>query len=115
MACQKVEIVRGTSNTFQILVYDADGRPYDLGSNERIVFGIKKDPDVETEPMIVKTGEIIGNGMFTVKLCPEDTAELKCGAYFYDVGLDTGTDFFNVIEPSPFQILANVTHRGCAE
>lgn len=112
---QKIEIVRGTTNTFQILVYDATGKPYNLGSNEKVVFGIKRNPDVEEMPLITKTAEIYGDGIFTVKLCPEDTAEMKCGAYFYDVGLDNGTDFFNVIEPSPFKINANVTHRGCAK
>lgn len=112
---QKIEIVRGTTNTMQITVYDANGAPYNLGSNERIVFGIKRNPEKEAEPLLVKTAEIIGEGLFSVKLCPEDTANMVCGAYFYDVGLDNGTDFFNVIEPNPFKIIGNVTHRGCAE
>ena len=113
MACQKIEIVRGTTNTFQINVVDSGGAPYNLGSNERIVFGIKRNPEVEAEQLLVKTADILGEGLFSIKLAPEDTENMKCGKYFYDVGLDKGTDFFNVIEPSPFIIVANVTSRGC--
>lgn len=113
MACQKIEIVRGTTNTFQISVVDSSGAPYNLGSGERIVFGIKRNPEKEETPLVAITAEIIGEGLFSVKLCPEHTAPLECGRHFYDVSLDDGTDFFNVIEPSPFNIVANVTHRGC--
>lgn len=111
---QPIEIVRGTTNVFQINLTDANGAPYNLGSNEKIVFGIKKNPEA-AELLLVKTAEILYEGMYSVKLCPEDTAALHCTKYSYDVGLDTGTDFFNIIEPSPFNIVANVTARGCHE
>lgn len=114
MACQKVEIVRGTTNTFHITVYDYTGMPYTLGDGESVVFGIKKNPEQETTPIFTKVAESIGEGVFSVKLCPEDTTALRCGKYYYDAGLDDGTDFYNIIEPSPFWLVANVTHRGCA-
>lgn len=109
---QRIEIVRGTTNTFHINIADANGAPYTLGSGERVVFGIKSKPESE-ELLVVKVGEILYEGTYVVKLCPEDTAALPCGKYSYDVGLDTAEDFFNVIEPSPFDIVASVTTRGC--
>ena len=109
----KLEIIRGTSNTLQIEVVDANGTAYNLGSNEKIVFGVKANVQDE-ELVFQKTAEIVGEGLFQVKLVPEDTAELKCGRYSYDVGLDNGVDYFNVIEPSAFVISPNVTFRGCA-
>lgn len=110
---QKIEIVRGTTNTFQISINDANGAPYNLQSNEKVVFGIKKDLD-DVEPLIIKTAEVLYEGMYSVQLSPEDTVDLDCGRYHYDVGVDNGTDFFNVIEPNLFVIVPNVTHRGCA-
>ncbi len=109
---QKIEIIRGTSNTFSIDVVDADGRPYVLGDGESIIFGIKKKAE-DPSPIFVKTasaGTIGGN--YVVAISPADTADLDCGRYAYDVGLKKGTDFFNVIEPNPFIIEPNVTSRG---
>lgn len=110
---QRIEVVRGTTNTFEISIVDSSGAPYNLGSNERIVFGIKRNPEREEVPLVVKTAEIIGAGLVSVKLLPEDTASLGFGKHYYGVSLETGVDFFSVIEPSPFMIVANVTHRGC--
>lgn len=111
---QTIEIVRGTTNTLQVSVLDANGAAYNLGSNEKIVLGLKAKPE-DTELLLVKTAEIIGEGLFKIVLCPEDTAQLAPGRYSYDVGLDNGTDFFNIIEPGPFVIEPNVTCRGCAD
>jgi hypothetical protein len=108
---QKIEIVRGTTNTMQILVYDADGRPYNLASNEKVVFGIKKNPE-DAVPLFQITAEIVGDGVFNVVLSPTHTENLDAGRYWYDVGLQRGEDFFNVIEPNPFIIQANITARG---
>lgn len=110
---QRIEIVRGTTNTFEITIVDSVGGPYNLGSNERVVFGVKAKATDE-ELLISKTAEIVGEGVFKVILCPEDTECLKPGRYSYDVGVEKGADYFNVIEPSPFEIVANVTFRGCA-
>lgn len=111
---QKIEIIRCTTNVFQVTVTDAKGALYNLGSGEKIVFGLKAKP-TDTELLLTKTAEILGEGLFKISLCPEDTENLAPGRYSYDVGLDNGTDFFNIIEPSPFVIVQNVTCRGCAE
>lgn len=110
---QKIEIVRGTTNTFQIGVTDADGNSYVPETGEKLVFGIKRKP-TDIDLVVVKVGEVIGEGLFKVKLNPEDTAEIECGKYYYDVGMDNGTDFFNIIKPSPFDIIPNITSKGCA-
>ena len=110
----KIEIVRGTTNTFEINVSDANGAPYNLGSGEKVVFGVKRNLD-DTGVIFVKTASITGEGIFTVRLDPEDTAGLDYGRYYYDVAIDNGTDFFNIIEFSPFIIANNITYKGCAD
>lgn len=108
---QRIEIVRGTSNTFQVFVTDPTGLPYNLGSGEKLVFGIKKEKEDET-PIFQITAEIIGEGMFNVVLAPEHTENLDGGKYWYDVAVDDGTKFYNVIKANEFKIIPNITKRG---
>lgn len=109
---QKIEIVRCTSNVLQINVTDANGAAYTLGDGEAVVFGVKKEA-ADTDLLIVKTAASVGDGVFMVALHPDDTENLPAGRYWYDVGVEKGADYFNVIELSPFVLVQNVTCRGC--
>lgn len=111
---QRIEIVRGTTNTFEITITDSSGAPYNLGSGEKVVFGIKRKAEHE-EVVFAKIGEIVYEGLYKVVIVPEDTENLPSGNYYYDVAIESGENFFNVIEPSPFNIVANITSRGCTE
>lgn len=92
---------------------DGDGVPYVLVAGEQIVFGLKAKPG-DAELLLVKTATYVTVGLYEFTLCPEDTEALAPGRYSYDVALQSGTDFYNIIEPSPFVIEPNVTCRGCA-
>lgn len=107
---QRIEVVRGTTNTFEISIVDSSGAAYDLGSNEKIMFGVKKNPK-DAEMLFMRTAEIVGSGLFKVKISPSDTENLSFGKYWYDVGLQNGEDFYNVIEANPFEIAPNITSR----
>lgn len=111
----KVTIVRGTTNVLNITVNDENGAVYTLADGEKIVFGVKCDHD-EADFTLLKTASFVEDeGVYAVTLTPDDTAGLTCGDYVYDVALQSGANFFNVIEPSPFIIEPNVTTRGCAD
>ena len=46
--------------------------------------------------------------IFTID--PEDTIDLQCGNYYYDVGVQTANDdYYVVIEKSNFKLAENVT------
>ena len=111
---QRIEIVRGTTNTIEISVTDADGLAYTVVAGEKVVFGIKRKATDETF-IIVKTASFNTVGSYLVTLTPADTEGLNFGEYVYDVALQSGNNFYNIIEPSPFAILANVTKWGCAD
>lgn len=111
MEQQDIEIVRGTTNTFSISVFNDEGEPYDLQSGETLIFGIKKDPR-ELTNLIQKTVAEGTGGVYIVELTPDDTADVPFGKYFYDVSVKSGADFFNVIETSVFDIKKNVTKWG---
>ena len=110
---QKIEIVRGTTNTFQIEVRDANGDLLAAGKDEKVIFGVKRNAE-DDNLIIAKAATMTDTGIFTVTLSPADTEGLKFGRYFYDVGLQSGEQYYNIIEPMPFIIQANITKRGCA-
>lgn len=108
---QKIEIIRGTSNTFNIAVTDADGNPYTMADGDQIIFGVKEKPEAETL-LVRKIALECTDGVCTIELDPLDTLGLAYGRYVYDVGLETGFDYYNIIEASPFYIAPNVTRWG---
>lgn len=108
---QPIEVIRGTSNAFHITVTDANGNPYTLADGERLCFGVKQTPK-DKDTLISKIVTSGTDGVYAVELKPADTMELEYGRYVYDVGLESGTEYFNVIEASTFVIKPNVTKWG---
>lgn len=109
-----VVIVSNTTNTFEISLTDADGNLYNLESGELLIFGIKS-AEKYADIIIVKTAQSSENGVCTITLFPTDTKLLDAGRYRYDVGLQSGGNYYNVIPPSNFYVLDNVTYAGCAD
>lgn len=109
---QPMKIVRGTTNAFSISVADENGVPYTLETDQVLVFALKRN-DIDEERVLVKKITNTVNGEYYLELEPEDTADLECGEYYYDVGMQHGaTIFHNVIPSSPFTILPNITKIG---
>lgn len=108
---QGIKIIRGTTNRFEVTIIDADYDLYKLATGEKVLFGVKKRPQDE-EYIFLKTITTGKDGVFSVTVNPEDTAGIAPGRYFYDVGLQSGAAYYNVIKPSPFDVLANVTKWG---
>ena len=109
---QTIKIVRGTTNGFSVTVTDEDGEAYELQSGEFIRFGVKQTP-TDTSYILTKTiTEADTNGDYVFTLTPTDTISLAFGSYWYDIGLQSGTDYFNIIPASPFEVTSNVTKWG---
>ena len=108
----ELEIVRGTTNTFEILVRDEDtGNPYILKSDQALVFGLKRNELDEERPLVKKL--TVRDNRYYLELTPSDTMDLPVGRCYYDISLQQGTsDFFNIIKSSPFNVLPNITKLG---
>lgn len=104
-----LEMIRGTSDSFNVKVL-VDGKPYTLTSGEVLVFGIKYRP-YQATPALVKTVTAETDGVYTVTLKPKDTIGLKYGDYFYQVNIQSGDDFFPVVD-GKFKVKANATKWG---
>lgn len=107
-----IEVVRGTTNTLKITVTDSSGELYNLDANEKMLFGVKKN-HTDSTYIFIKTIETCENGIYTVSLRPEDTELCDCCKYYYDVAIQSGDDFYNVIEASVFHVKKNITKWGC--
>lgn len=112
---QDINITRARSYDIDLEITDDNGNGYTLGDGEVILFGIKKDPDTETEPIFCRAAEETGTaGVYTLHIYPEDTQDLAPGRYYYDVGLESGGNFYDIISPSCLMLLSNVTKKGDA-
>lgn len=107
-----IDIVRGSTNFLNIALTYEDGKPYVPKPGDFALFGVKIQTS-DTELTIAKKATINSDGVAEIKLCPDDTKHLKCGKYCYDISVESGEDFYNAIENSPFYILPNITSKGC--
>lgn len=108
---QPISIVRGTTQMVNIDLVDAGGTPYSLGADEVLRFGVKRCPEDE-DYLLVKelTAENQDEqGTYVLILEPADTCTMKFGRYYYDVGMQSGEQYYNVIECSNFHLRYNIT------
>ena len=107
---QSINLIRGTNKTIQIDVRSGDGTVYAIGESEVIRFGVKKTPD-DTEYVYKKDLTAINfeNDIYTFTIDAADTIGLDFGRYYYDVGLQSGAAYYNIIECSEFNIMHNIT------
>lgn len=111
MAKQKISIVRGTTEYYAVSVIGSEGEPYELQTGEILRFGVKSRTDAPT--YIIKkeltSEDADEDGEYPIKLEPSDTQNLPFGTYYYDIGLQSGDDYFSVIEASEFIVAKNIT------
>lgn len=106
---QPITVVRGTTRGIGVTVYDEDGELYTLGSGEVLRFGVKKEPQDADYLIKLETTTRDSEGAYIFSLVPSNTLSLPCGRYYYDIGLKSGTNYYNVVECSYFDIAFNIT------
>ena len=113
---QPVAVIRGTTHILNISLSDSSSGSYFLSEGEILRFGVKRTP-TDHVYLIEKelTSEDYEDGAYVLTLSPIDTENLPFGRYYYDVGLQTGTNYFNVIECSEFDVRYNITSREASE
>lgn len=116
---QSIKMVRGTTQTIPIYLADATGAAYVLAEGDVLRFGVKKDPK-DKECLLVKeltsaNADENTAGLYVLNLSPADTEPLDPDYLHYDIGLQIGSEYINVIECSKFELLPNITSRKVAE
>lgn len=109
-----IHIIRGTTTSIDIALTNESGGAYLLQSNEILRFGVKVRAE-HTDYTLVKeltAADLNSDGTaYTLTLEPEDTEDMEFMRYCYDVGLQSGTDYYNVIPCSDFVVEHNITKR----
>ena len=104
-----IKLTRGDTAFLEVPIMakldDGTEKPYELAQDDQLTLSIKRTVK-DVEPSVQKV--CVGTNLFHI--CPEDTSACEFGKYLYDVQLKTAAgDVYTVIEPSPFQILQEVT------
>lgn len=113
MDINSLRMVRGTTFQFGVKLFNAQDQPYELENDDLVVFGVKKyiehqNYDIFKTLTLNEYDANIDGYIFTID--PEDTIDLQCGNYYYDVGVQTANDdYYVVIEKSNFKLAENVT------
>lgn len=109
-----ISIIRGTTNSIDIKLADESGATYLLQSDEVLRFGVKPRAE-HTDYSLVKTltsANLNSAGdAYTLTLAPADTEGMEFMRYCYDVGFQSGDDYYNVIPCSDFIVEHNITKR----
>ena len=96
---------------FAVAITDEEGEPYALESGEVLRFGIKKSANDATyiKELEATSSDVDEDGAYPFALTPSDTINLPFGTYSYDVGLQSGSAYYNIIPASEFVIATNIT------
>lgn len=107
-----ITIVRGDTLKLCISsIKTADGGDYILSDTDVIYLDVKKSA-VDKTAVFSKTVTAVDydDGKLPIIIYPEDTADLPCGDYFFDVRLFIDDDnIYTIIPMSKLRIVRNVT------
>lgn len=115
---QHISMVRARTQTFDIALTDADGADYVLQTDDKLIFGIKKNYDDASyllKKVLTSENATDTTGVYALTLAPDDTANMPCDDYCYDISLQSGDDCYSVIDCSHFKLLRNVTKMEAEE
>ena len=104
-------MVRGNSLELPVLLSQEDGTPYILAEGEVVRFGVKKS-DYDTELLIEKdltAAEQEEDGTLVFHLAPQETIGLIPGEYLFDIGIQSGAEYYTPISGSALVLKPNVT------
>lgn len=105
-----IRMVRGDTISFGLQVYGDSGEPFDKDL-ERAYFTCKSnrsDNRFLFKKSLSDGVSKVGQGAYTVRVAPSDTANAKPGKYFYDFEIGCNGDVFTVMR-GVIEIMQDVT------
>lgn len=107
----QIEIIRGTTSIQQIRIME-DSKPYILSENEYLRFGVKEagyNKRLLIDKKFTNKNQDKNTGIIEFKILPKETQEWPVKTYKYDIGLQSGEDYFIIIPESDFILKQNIT------
>lgn len=96
--------VRGTTIQIPVEAVFEDGTEYTFDPTDIVVFAMHKDGS--TTRALTKIARPDA-GIVLIEIAALDTINLDPGIYIYEISVQSGTDFFNIIPPSVYELLEN--------
>lgn len=107
-----ISMVRGDTLALSISgIKNTDGTEYTLKSTDVVYLDVKKYATDKTAVFrkSVTAAEYV-DGALPITILPEDTVDLPCGDYYFDVRLFVDDDnIYTIIPMSKFRIVQNIT------
>ena len=106
-----IHMVRGNSLTQPVLLSQGDGTPYILAEGEVVRFGVKQ---LAYEKALLIEKELTAadqeeDGTLVIHLAPQETIGLIPGEYLFDIGIQSGAEYYTPISGSALVLKPNVT------
>lgn len=100
-----ITLPRGNSRDISIEL-KSGGEPYALKGGEKLIFTVKQFKSRDADDIIQKvmTADDIEDGLYIVRLKPEDTINMEPGTYFFDIAIAVNEDFYTIIKVDKFII-----------
>ena len=106
-----ISMIRGDSEAIKVSCRDESGVDIPLVEGDIVYFTVKRSTYTE-EKILQKIVTEFTDGVALITIFPEDTRELKPGAYYYDIQLNRANGQVKaIIPPSRFIINAEVTYE----
>lgn len=108
-----LSIIKGTTHFLLLNIYTDDNQLYTLQSDDKIILGVKaRSSQSAYDIQKIVTKEDKQDDGYIISFNPNDTQNLECGRYYYDIGLQTANgDYYMIVEQSDFHICSAITHK----
>lgn len=101
------EIIQGDSLNLGVVIRE-NGQPHEYDANETVRFALSDSRGSEGA-VIEKTLSYSG-GQYVLNLTPVETGALIPGRqYWFDIGLQSGSDYFRVIECREVRVIPGIS------
>ena len=111
----ELNVIRGDTYNFTFSLSDGKGQPLVLAERDKCYFTVKKEYTCDEYEFQKRYGEgityIAETGLYEIKLESNDTCDMKCGSYKFDIKIKIG-NFVKTILLGTLNLKNNATHRG---
>ena len=107
-----LEVFRGDSKTYKLILTDGTGNPIDL-TNKTVIFTVKKSAN--DDDSLAKIQKVVNshtdpvNGITEINLVPDDT-EIEPDTYVFDIQLSDNQSV-HTVATGRFIVKADITRR----
>ena len=106
----KIKVSKGRTLVLTIELTDDDGNTYILKSDEKLIFGVKLNPESSeyTLRKELTSADKVADGYLLTLSATE--LDLTVNKYKYDVALKTADGLYDVIRCSDFEVMESVVN-----